>query len=94
MKGRVKNSDPDPVPDPDSQRQKTAAGSSGSKQRQLAAAVNRFLAPSGRGDSPPPASRQWLTSTHPSFSAVACKSLPAASSATTFDQVRAMTCVC
>ena len=34
----------------------------------------------GRRDSPPPASRRWLTSAHPSFSAVACTSLPAASS--------------
>jgi len=37
-----------------------------------------LLAPCGRRDSPPPASRQWLTPARPSFSAVAGTSLPAA----------------
>jgi hypothetical protein len=47
---------------------------------QRALTRGELLAPYGRRDSPPPASRRWLTSARPSFSAFACESLSAARS--------------
>ena len=41
---------------------------------------SELLTPFGRRDSPPPASGRWPTTIHPTFSAVAHRSLPAASS--------------